>query len=408
MPVFEYKGYNQKGRKTKGIIDAGSRSVVLVRLKAKGIYPVEMKEIASESMDGSRFRSIFQFSFTRVKKTDVTLITRQLATLLSAGFPLVEAVSSLVTQTGSRSLQRVLSKIKEAVEEGQSFAQALSLYPSIFSDVYINMVQAGESSGTLEIVLERLADMLENQEEAGKKIQASLAYPIFMAVIGFLVILILLTKVVPGIIGIFSDMNRTLPTPTIWLITISSFMKTFWWVILAIPFLLTWGMHFMKKTPRGAFIFDRGLLNIPKIGQLIRKSSTARFARVLGSLLENGVPMLTALDIAKTTAGNRVLLDVVEKASQDVEQGRDLGVALEKYNIFPSLAVEMIRVGEKSGKLEQMLVKTADFYEKEVTGTVTALTSLLEPMIILFMGLVVGFIVLAVCLPIFDINQLVG
>ena len=408
MPVFEYKGYCQKGKTQKGIIDAESRVAATARLKAKNIYPVKIEEIASESQGSQGLFTTIQASFTRVSRADVTLITRQLATLLSAGFPLVEAISSLVAQTRSRSLQRVLSKLKDAVEEGQSFAQALALYPSIFSEIYINMVQAGESSGTLEIVLERLADMLENREDARKKIQASLAYPLFMALIGFLVILILLTKVVPGIIGIFSDMNQALPTPTIWLIAINSFMKSFWWLVLSIPLLLAGGIHIMKQTPKGALIIDQALLRLPKFGELIRKTATARFARVLGSLLENGVPMLTALGISKTTSGNQVLLEVVEKASRDVEQGLDLGAALDNHGAFPTLAVEMIRVGEKSGKLEQMLAKTADLYEKEVGSTVTALTALLEPLIILIMGVVVGFIVLSICLPIFDINQLVG
>ncbi|MFO7749061.1 MAG: type II secretion system inner membrane protein GspF [Desulfobacteraceae bacterium] len=408
MPVFEYKAITRKGKKSSGIIDAESRSSAGTKLKEKKLYPVSITEIATESstMEGKGIGTSFPL-FTRIKTAEIAMITRQMATLLSAGFPLVSAVSTLVSQTRSKPFQKILSKIKDAIEEGKSFAAALAMYPSVFSSVYVSMVRAGESSGTLEIVLERLADITEKREETKKNIQASLAYPVLMALIGAVVLFFLLTYIVPGIIGIFSDMDQTLPGPTLFLISVSSFFKSMWWLVLLLPMAVTLVIYTARKTRKGAYITDSMLFRIPKAGELLQKLSAARFTRILGSLLENGVPMLTALDIAKAITGNTVFTQIVARSAESVEQGGELGKALENERLFPFLACQMIRVGEKSGELEKMLEKTADLYEKEVTSSIAAMTALLEPVIILVMGAVVGFIVLSICLPIFEMNQLV-
>jgi len=410
MPVFEYRALDSKGKKKIGIIDAESLFAARTKLRDKSVYPTSILEVDPERSGPaipSKLSLPVDFLFSRIKKSELAMVTRQLATLLSAGFPLISAVSSLVVQTRSKALKKVLSKIKGAIEEGKSFAEALAMYPSLFSSIYVNMVRAGESSGTLEIVLERLADITEKREETRKKIQASLAYPLLMAIVGALVLLFLLAYIVPGIISIFSDMNQTLPGPTLFLISISSFLKRFWWVVLLIPLLCSIVLYMVSRNEKGAYLMDRFLLLTPKLGELLKKLAAARFARVLASLLANGVPMLTALSISRATAGNRVISSIISRASEDVEQGGELGVSLEAARVFPILAVEMIKIGEKSGKLEKMLEKTADLYEREVESSVTAMTALLEPLIILVMGAVVGFIVLSVCLPIFEMNQLV-
>lgn len=410
MPVFEYRALDTKGKKKIGIIDAESLFAARTKLRDKSVYPTSILEVdpeRSETAIPSKLSLPVDFLFSRIKKSELAMVTRQLATLLSAGFPLISAVSSLVVQTRSKALKKVLSKIKGAIEEGKSFAESLAMYPSLFSSIYVNMVRAGESSGTLEIVLERLADITEKREETRKKIQASLAYPLLMAIVGALVLLFLLAYIVPGIISIFSDMNQTLPGPTLFLISISSFLKRFWWVVLLIPLLCFIALYMVSRNEKGAYLMDRFLLLTPKLGELLKKLAAARFARVLASLLANGVPMLTALSISRATAGNRVISSIISRASEDVEQGGELGVSLESARVFPILAVEMIKIGEKSGKLEKMLEKTADLYEREVESSVTAMTALLEPLIILVMGAVVGFIVLSVCLPIFEMNQLV-
>ena len=410
MPVFEYKALDRRGRKKTGIIDGESLVSARSKLREKGIYPTTMAEVGSEGQ-GSGTASGDSFAgrlfFSPITKAELAMVTRQLATLLSAGFPLISAVSSLVTQTRSKSLKKVLSKIKGSIEEGKSFAEALALYPSLFSAIYVNMIRAGESSGTLEIVLERLADITEKREETKKKIQAALAYPVLMAIVGALVLLFLLAYIVPGIIAIFSDMNQTLPGSTLFLISVSSFLKRFWWAVLLVPFFCGVALVCMARNEGGAYMIDKALFLTPKLGDLLKKLSAARFSRILASLLANGVPMMTALGISRTTAGNRVIAAIIARASRAVEQGEELGVSLGAESVFPSLAVEMIKIGEKSGQLERMLEKTADLYEREVEGSVTAMTALLEPLIILVMGAVVGFIVLSVCLPIFEMNQLV-
>ncbi len=410
MAVFEYRALNSKGKSVSGITDAESASAAKSKLRQQMLFPTFLNKIESQPGTGATkslsFFSEFSF-FSKVGSSELALITRQLSTLLSAGFPLVKSVSTLIPQTKSKTLKRVLSKIKDAIEEGNSFAKALALYPNVFSPIFINMVNAGESSGTLEIVLERLADFTENREDSKKKIQASLAYPVLMALIGFGVLIILLTYVVPGIVAIFSDMNHTLPLPTIILISVSTFFKSWWWAVVLAPVLFMALVFFVKKTDKGGFFIDRLLISLPVIGELLKKIIAARFTRTLGSLLENGVPMLTALNITKSIAGNRMFHELISKACDAVEQGGELGEILGQSKFFPYLASQMIKIGETSGELEKMLEKTADLFEKDVQTAITAATSLIEPLIILAMGVVVGCIIMAICLPIFEINQLI-
>ncbi|RLC04852.1 MAG: type II secretion system protein GspF [Deltaproteobacteria bacterium] len=410
MAVFEYKALNHKGKKVSGILDAESTSAAKSKLRQQKIFPTSLNKIESDAVAKGKKPTSFFSGFTlfsKVSSSELSMIIRQMSTLLSAGFPLVKAVATLIPQTKSKTMQKVLSRVKDAIEEGSSFANALELYPNVFSPVFINMVTAGESSGTLEIVLERLADFTENREDSKKKIQASLAYPVLMSFIGFGVLIILLTYVVPGIVNIFSDMNHTLPLPTVILISVSAFFKSYWWGIVLTPFLFLFLLFLVRKTEKGAYFIDKLLISLPMIGPLLKKLIAARFTRTLGSLLDNGVPMLTALDITKSIAGNRVIYDLISKACDTVEQGGELGEVLGQSDDFPYLASQMIKIGETSGEMEKMLEKTADLFEKDVQTAVTAATSLIEPLIILVMGVVVGGIILAICLPIFEINQLI-
>jgi general secretion pathway protein F len=334
-------------------------------------------------------------------------MTRQLATLLGAGFPLVSALYTLVPQTRSHSFKRILSQIKDSIEEGSSFASALSQYPDVFSDIYINMVRSGESSGTLELVLERLADISERQQALNNRIRSALAYPVLMFFIGVIVLFVLLTYIVPSITSIFMDMGQQLPAPTRFLIAASKYLKSGWWIIVLMIVGMIVVIRRVKKTDKGKFWLDKKLLSLPGIGALIKKISVARFARTLGTLLENGVPLLSALGIVKNIVGNQLIANSIHYAADEVEKGNGLGKSLNASNIFPHIAIQMIQVGEQSGELETMLNKVADIYENEVQNTIVGLTALLEPAIILFMGVIVGFIVLSICLPIFEMNQLV-
>lgn len=410
MAVFEYQALNERGKKVSGIIDAESTAAAKLKLRQRDIFLTALVKVEPNSAGKKWHASLIPLQagwLSRVSSSELSMITRQMATLLSAGFPLVKAMETLVPQARSKTLQKVLSKIKDAIEEGSSFADALSLYPAVFNPIFVNMVNAGESSGTLEIVLERLADFNESREESKKKIQASLVYPVLMIGIGISVLVILLTYVVPGIVDIFSDMNQSLPLPTLILISVSSFFKTYWPGIVISPFLIVILVFGIRKTRKGAFFIDNLMISVPVAGPLLKKIIAARFTRTLASLLENGVPMLTALGITKTIAGNRVVEQLLVQAGEAVEQGGELGKILDASPVFPSLASQMIKIGEASGELEKMLEKTADLYERDVNTAVTAATSLVEPLIILMMGLIVGGIIFAICMPIFEINQLI-
>jgi general secretion pathway protein F len=411
MPVYEYKALDIKGKTTSGIIDAESSLIARQKLRASKNFPVSIKEVSDTSTKKEPrsllISSLFSRYFKRVRPAEVSIMTRQLATIVGAGFPLVSALDTLIPQTRSKTFKKIIAKIKESIVEGNSFARSLSLYPGTFSSLYVNMVRAGESSGALEIVLERLADISEKQEALKQRITTALAYPVLMTFIGALVLFFLLTFIVPSITSIFSDMEQTLPAPTLFLITISDLFKNYWWIILIVMTGIIIALSVMKKTVKGSYFFDKTKLSLPGFGLLAKKLVVARFARTLGSLLENGVSMLPALEIVKNIAGNKLIADVIEDAAKEVGKGQALGSALTKGKILPDLSIQMIQVGEQSGKLEAMLNKIADVFENEVESSIMRMTSLLEPVMILVMGIIVGFIVLAICLPIFEMNQLI-
>ena len=408
MPVFEYTALNAKGKTISGIIDCESARVARQKLRATKIYPVTITEAdhpARKSEKGS-LSSIKLFS-RRIPGTEISMMTRQMATLLTAGFPLVTAIDTLIKQTGNPAFKKIISRVKDSIEEGKSFAAALSDYPNVFSQIYINMIRAGEASGTLEIVLERLADISESQAALNSKIKSALVYPIFMAFIGAVVLFLLMTFVVPNMTSMFSDMGATMPLPTRILLATSAFLNSWWWVFALLTVAAIYGFVAFKKTEKGRTFLDKLLLTFPVTGDLVLKLAVARFSRTLGSLLENGVTMMNALDVVKNVAGNVIISETIAEATTEVEQGHELGAALNITKTFPFLSIQMISVGEQSGELETMLNKVADVYEKEVETSLVSMTALLEPAIILVMGVVVGFIAMSIILPIFKMSSLV-
>ncbi len=407
MPVFEYTALDSKGKTTSGIIDAEGALAARQKLRTSGIFPVSIKE-TQEATPKKISRSInLTGRFSRIIPVEIAMMTRQLATLIGAGFPLVSALDALVPQTKSHSFKKMLAQIKDLIVEGNSFAQALSKYPAAFSSLYVNMVRAGETSGTLEIVLDRLADITEKQQALINRIQTALAYPIFMLIFGTIVLFILLIYIVPSFTSIFADMNQVLPTPTRMLIFLGEFFKSYWWGIFVILGILWFLFNRAKKSAKGRYWIDKTILALPITGNSARKLAVARFARTLGSLLENGVSMLVALDIVKNIAGNILISEAVETAAIEVGKGQGLGAALSGRGVFPQLSIQMIQVGEQSGELESMLTKISDVFENEVETSILRLTSYLEPVMILGMGMCVLFIVLSICLPIFEMNQLI-
>ena len=407
MPVYEYKALDIKGRNLKGIINAESLFAARQRLRETNIFPIDLNETSAEENKVPTGRSIGDF-FKRIGLQEISVMTRQLATLLGASLPLVPSLTALISQTTHPRLKKTLAQIKEDVNEGNSFASSISHYPAIFSNLYINMVRAGEASGTLDIVLEKLADFNESQQALRGKIKAALAYPIFMFLIGSIVLFFLTTFVVPKITGIFSEMHQTLPGITIFLISISGFLKSFWMAIVLIIIGSFIGLKYIfTKTLRGQYLWDKIKLKMPLFGSLTHKMAVARFSRTLGTLLESGVPMLTALSIVKNVVNNRLIADSIAEASRDVEEGQNLSATLSRNRLFPPIVTQMISAGEQSGTLEKMLYKIADSLENEVESNITMMTSMLEPVMILIMGLLVGFIVISILLPIFEMNQLI-
>lgn len=408
MPVYEYSALDAEGRKRKGIVDAGSTAAARQKLREMAVFPVEIAETADRKQEETAARGGAIHLFRKVGLQELAVMTRQLATLLGAGLPLVPSLAALVAQIRHPVLKTTLARIKDEVNEGKSLTQSISHFPEVFPPFYVNMVRAGEASGTINLVLERLADFNEGQQALKTKIRSALAYPLFMFFIGSGVLFFLITFVVPNITNIFREMHQTLPGITVFLIVVSGFLKAFWWIIALILLAGIVGLRYViRRTERGRYLWDRFKLNVLLFGALNRKIAVARFSRTLGTLIQSGVPLLSALEIAKNVVDSIVIADEIRRAAKDVEEGASLSTPLSRSGFFPPIAVEMISVGEQSGNMETMLFRIADAYETEVETNILVLTSLLEPAMILVMGAVVGFIVVSVLLPIFEMNQLV-
>ncbi len=409
MPVYEYTALDRSGKSLNGIVDADSAVAARQKLRGSGIFPVKVKEAASVSVPAglpSSPRSVSGL-FKRVKPLEVSVMTRQLSTLLGAGVTLVAALDTLISQITNPLLKKIMAQVKDSVNEGNSLAFSLSQHPRVFSTIYINMVRAGEASGSLDVVLDRLAEYGEHQQALRGRIKAALAYPVFMFFIGSLVLFFLITFVVPNITQIFGEMHHTLPLPTITLIAASNFLKSFWWVVVLSGVGAVIAVKQFIKTSRGHYIWDNIKLEIPVLGNINQKMALARFARTLGTLLQSGVPLLSALEIVRNIVNNILIAEVIDNAVGEIEAGKSLAVPLAQTRWFPSIAVQMISVGEQSGELETMLNKIAETYEREVEAQIMAMTSMLEPVMILVMGLIVGFIVVSILLPIFEMNQMI-
>jgi general secretion pathway protein F len=407
MSIYEYVALDEKGRQRKGFVDAIGISAARQKLREEGVYPVEINQ-AADSKENALSSALKINLWQSVSAKDVSVFTRQLSTLLGAGIPLVPSLSVLMTQTKNSLLKKTLAQIREQVNEGKSLTESMLNFPRIFPPFYVNMVRAGEASGTINLVLERLADFSENQQTLMSKIRSALAYPVIMFFVGSAVIFLLMTFVVPKITGIFTDMHQTLPMITIVLIAVSNFLKSFWWLILI---LLTTIVVVFKYTTvgteRGKRLWDNIKLKSPIWGQVNCKIAVARFSRTLATLLQSGVPLLSAMEIVRNVVNNILIGEAISKASKEVEEGKGLSGPLMQSGIFPPLVTEMVAVGEQSGSLEKMLNRVATAYETEAQADIMVMTSLLEPVMILVMGLLVGFIVISILLPIFEMNQLV-
>ncbi|MEP6654145.1 MAG: type II secretion system inner membrane protein GspF [Myxococcales bacterium] len=422
MSLYAWKGLDGGGKTVAGTRDADGPKALRQALRKDGVFITELSEVlgggakraAPTGVGGAPARSRlrrdvnFQELLERVRPQEVAVFTRQLGTLLAAGIPLAEGLGALAEQSDNKKLERVLAGIRQKVNEGSSLAETMAAHPTMFSDLYVNMVRSGEAAGNLDAVLMRLAEFLDTQLALRSKVSGALTYPIIMMVLGSLVMGVLLVVVVPQITSVFEDMGKTLPWNTRLLITVSDVAGGYWWVLLPAGI----GGYFIyrrwSRTARGRGIMDRAKLRLWLIGPLVRFVASARFARTLATMLSAGVPVLTALEITKKVLNNTVLEKVVEEARDAIREGESIAATLKKSGQFPSMMVHMIAVGERSGQLESMLENVAGAYEREVDGKVARLTTILSPAIIVTMAVVVVFIVFSILTPILDMQNFVN
>lgn len=406
MPVFRYTAINQKGKTVKGSMDADSLRSARQRLRAQGIFPTDITE--ADEVSGKTSRDVKKyFQSNKVGLKDLSVATRQLATLVGAGLPLTGALQALSEQAPSFVLKRTIVDIREKVEEGTSLAKALALFPKTFPRLYINMVASGEASGTLDRVLDNLAEHLDAQLQLRRKIVSALFYPILMFGFCSLVVMALLTWVVPSIVEIFTKQGAVLPLPTRILIGISNILTTKWYLFIVAALVMLYLFRIYYAKPHGRSRIDRIILKLPLIGGLYVKVATARIARTLSTLLTSGVGLLAALEIVRNIVGNVHVQRSIEEAGEGVREGRSLAKELQRHGIMPGMLCHMIAVGEQSGELESMLLKASKAYENEVDATLSGLTSLIEPLMIILLGGIVFSIVVSILLPIMDLIKIV-
>jgi general secretion pathway protein F len=416
MPMYAYKGIAPNGKNTAGVRDADSPKTLRQILRKDGIH-ITTYELskggkaakAQNAKKGGLSREVDLGGFlSGVKKVEVAAFTRQMSTLLKSGIPLAESLAALVDQMDNPRFKAQLSEVRTAVNEGSSFGDALAKYPKLFDELFVSMVRAGELAGNLDEVLTRLADFLEATQKLKSKVQGAMIYPAVMVVIGTVIIGVLMIKVIPEITKTLTQQGKDLPWNTKFLITTSTFIGRNWMFILVGIIGAIIGFVQWKASATGKPVWHRFTLRMWAIGPLVRTINTSRFARTLGTMLQAGVPMLRALDAAKMTMGNVILQRVVEDAKKAVTEGESLAVTLKKSGQFPPTMIHMTAVGEKAGQLEQMLERIAAAYELEIDTKLTRFIGLLEPLMLLGMGVTVAFIVISILQPIMDLSQLSG
>jgi general secretion pathway protein F len=407
MPGFEYKGLEvASGKAVKGYRDADSPKALRALLRREGVLLTLATPEDERHERAKRDIQLLGFLY-RPSSSDVAVLTRQLATLVRAGVPLVESITALVDQVEKESLVRILTDVSENLKEGTAFATCLAAHPKVFPSLYVNMVAAGEASGTLEAVLERLADFMEGQARLKGKLISALAYPVLMTLIAALLVGALMVGVVPKVTTMFENMQQELPWYTALLIGVSDTLAGYWWLILGALALAIYSFRRWRAAPAGRMVWDRFMLRVPIFGRLNLLVAVARFSRTLSTLLASGVPLLPAMDIVKSVLENVQLESVVKTAIGSIREGESIADPLRRSGYFPPMVTHMIAVGEKSGQLEQMLQNVSRAYEADVETRVTALTSLLEPLIIVVMGGMVAFIAMAIIMPLVQMNQFV-
>jgi type IV pilus assembly protein PilC len=402
MLTFAYQARDTNGRTVSGVQEGLNEENAINTLMARGLMVLSIQQRSASKLNQAR---------AKVSDSDLVVFTRQLATMVDAGLPLVGALTALYEQTNPKrqaGLRRVIGEVTASVQEGSTFHEAVSRHPQVFSRLYCAMVKAGESGGLLAGVLDRLASFLEASARLRKKVKSAMTYPVIVICIALLITTFLIVKVVPVFADIFKDFGRELPAPTQFLIDLSAFVRNYWYFIIGGIIAAFYGIRTWVKSKRGAETWDRWKLKLPVFGPLTHKICLTRFARTFAQLLRAGVPILEVMNIVGDTSGNIVVTNALRSVSTDIERGDNLTAALSRQPIFPPMLLRMVSAGESTGKIDAMLEKMADFWDEEIEATLAALTSLLEPMLIVVLGVIVGGIVIAMFLPIFKLNDIVS
>ena len=430
MPKFNYVAMDTKGKEITGVLESDNTTTAIGRIREMGYFPTNVTEVGREkkaaksapstagvsptakasAKKGGKGKMSLNFGGGKVKSKVLTAFTRQLATLIDAGLPLLRGLDVLRKGEKHPTLKRVLGQLAEGVEGGSTFSEALAQHPKVFTKLYVNMVRAGEAGGVLDVTLSRLADFQEKAQKIKNKVVSAMVYPTVVIVVALSIVIFLMAVIVPKFSEIFKDLGDGggLPGLTLFVMGISNIVIHQGWIVALLVIAIVVGIKMIGKTRKGRFLLDKLKLNAPVFGQLIRKVSIARFTRTLGTLIASGVPILQALNIVRETAGNAVIADAVTKIHDAVKEGERIVAPLEASNVFPAMVVSMVDVGEETGALPDMLMKIADVFDDEVDNAVGAITSLLEPIMIVFLAVVVGVIVIAMFLPLIKLMGSIG
>jgi len=400
VPTFSYVAIDDAGREVVGEVHAENRQAAVGRVREIGHFPMEV----GESAPARAARRTRGGLFHRIGAADRTILTRQMANLLGAGLTVVRALTVLIENTENPRVRDILLRVREEVQQGTALSETMTKYPALFDELYVNLVRAGEASGELETILERLADYLERQSEQWAQIRAALAYPTLLITVGAAAVFFLVTFLIPRFVLIFEGLGQSLPTPTLVVLSISTFLGRYWWAVLGGALVLSLLLRWYSRTPSGGLLVDTWKLKPPVLGPLSEKIATSRFAHTLGTLIKGGVPILDALQTVQGAIGNRMMAKALDDVRDSVREGESIADPLRRTGAFPPLVVNMIAVGEETGDIDQILTRVARSYDIEIQNTVRQLVSLLEPVIILGMGVVVGSVIISMLLPIFDLN----
>lgn len=402
-PIFDYKAFNAGGKIQKGIVEAESQKAARAKLKKQGLMVTEVQEKSATRPSSS---GSIPFIGNRVSAQEIALMTRQLASLVRAKIPLVEALSALVDQSENEKLKVILAQVRQDVNEGSSLAKATGAHPKIFDTIFVNMIEAGESSGTLQHVLIRLADLKEAQMRLRSKVTSAMTYPVLMMVVAFGLMLAIFTFVIPKLTKIFDSMNKPVPALTKFLMGVSDAIINYWYAFIAGGFFLVWLFRRYISKPAGRAKWDALKLRLPIMGGMVRMIAVTRFSSTMATLLDSGVPILTCMNIAKNLVGNVPIANAIANARENITEGQSIADPLRRSGEFPPMMIHMISIGEKTGELPSMLQNVAETYEEQVNSKIDAMTSLLEPLMIVGMGGAVGFIVMSVFMPLMEIMNI--